>query len=51
MKVGTIVEEATRINNRSGKSSEDERREAEEKVLKYIFQGDTIYVEQNVQCK
>ena len=32
MKVGSIVEEATRIGNRSGKSSEDERREVEEKV-------------------
>ena len=32
VKVGTIVEEATRISNRSGKFSEDERREAEEKV-------------------
>ena len=34
MKVGCIVEEATRISNRSGKSSEDERREVvEEKVI------------------
>ena len=32
MKVGTIVEEATRIGNRSGKSREEERREVEEKV-------------------
>ena len=32
MKVGTIVEEATKIDNRSGKSIEEERREAEEKV-------------------
>ena len=30
------MEEATRIGNRSGKSSEDERREAEEKV-NWIF--------------
>ena len=36
MKVGSIVEEATRIGNRSGKSSEDERREVEEKV-NWIF--------------
>ena len=31
------MEEATRIGNRSGKSSEDERREVEEKVI-WIFQ-------------
>ena len=30
--MGTIVEEATKISNRRGKSIEEERREAEEKV-------------------
>ena len=30
--MGTIVEEATKIDNRSAKSIEEERREAEEKV-------------------
>ena len=33
MKVGSIVEEARMIDNRSGRSMEDERREAEEKVV------------------
>ena len=33
MKVGSIVEEATRIGNRSGKSREEELREASEKVI------------------
>ena len=33
MKVGSIVEEARRIDNRSGKSMEEKRREAEEKVV------------------
>ena len=37
MKVGSIVEEATRIGNRSSKSMEEERKEAEEKVV-WIFQ-------------
>ena len=32
VKVGTIVEEATKISNRSAKSIEEERRKAEEKV-------------------
>ena len=36
MKVNTIVEEATKISNRSGKAREDERREVEEKVI-WIF--------------
>ena len=36
MKVNTIVEEATKISNRSGKLREDERREVEEKVI-WIF--------------
>ena len=33
MKVGSIVEEATRIGNKSSKSMEEERKEAEEKVV------------------
>ena len=38
VKVGTIVEEATKMSkNRSDNSSEEERKEAEEKVV-WIFQ-------------
>ena len=33
MKVGSIVEEATRMDNRSDKMREEERREVEEKVV------------------
>ena len=33
MKVGSIVEEATRIGNRNDKMREKERREVEEKVI------------------
>ena len=37
VKVGSIVEDATRMGNRSGKSMEEERREAEEKVNRSHF--------------
>ena len=37
VKVGSIVEDATRMGNRSGKSMEEERREAEEKVNRSDF--------------
>ena len=37
VKVGSLVEEATRTGNRSGKSMEEEHREAEKKVI-WIFQ-------------
>ena len=33
VKVGSIVEEATKIGNRSGKLREEERREVEEEVI------------------
>ena len=42
VKVGTIVEEATKISKRSAKSIEEERREAEEKVTSSTLDLDLL---------